>query len=214
VKKLLKEYIPQVLLIVFSVVLGLFLSERINKQQEKKMAKQLVSHLKTEVNQWRETMLDWMPYHKDLKNKVDSLRMNDQFIQSFEKNADVFRNLSTQGIFNGTVTSAAWETALLNPAISEISYAQLRDFSKVYTQIDHTTKSLYDVNDLYMDVDINTKGKSRKNLKEFSMLMNEFIGRETRLIFYCNEALGDTLVDQEIFINKLLKNRKNLLIDN
>ena len=127
--KFLKEYVPQVLLIVFSVVLGLFLSEKIKERQDKQMAQQLVNHLNIELKQCREIMLEWMPYHQDFKHKLDSSIVEESFIKNFEQDYSVLFELAPNGFMGEQITSTAWETALLNPAISEISYHQLRDFN-------------------------------------------------------------------------------------
>ncbi len=211
--RFLKEYVPQVLLIVFSVVLGLFLSEKIKERQDKQMAQQLVSHLKTEIEQCRETMLEWMPYHKNLKHKLDSLRVDDSFIKEFENDPSAIFEVAPRGFFNGKVTSVAWETALLNPAISEISYHQLRDFKSVYNQLDitffdTTLSPMSDIMNLFTDPDFNAPNKSKQNLQAFSMSTQELIGREIDVIIYCNRALGDTLAEPYVVINQQLEERK------
>lgn len=195
-KRFLKIYIPQILLIVFSVVLGLYLSEKINQRQDRQMAQQLVSYLKTEVKQCRETMLEWIPYHEKLKITIDSLIKDEAFIKQFEENPNALFYGADKGLFNGDITSTAWETALLNPAISEISYTQLKDFHKVYNQIDITFRPLEDMTDLVFSADFNAPNKSKQNLQVFSSLLWEMIGREKSLIFYCNEVLEDTSIKQ------------------
>ena len=211
--RFLKEYVSQVLLIVFSVVLGLFLSEKIKERQDKQMAQQLISHLKTEIEQCRETMLEWMPYHQDLKDKLDSLRVDDSFIKEFEKDPSAVFEVAPRGFFNGKVTSVAWETALLNPAISEISYHQMRDFKNVYNQLDITffdanRSPLQKMMDLALSFDFNTPNKSKQNLQAFSTSTQELIGREIDVIIYCNKALGDTLAEPYVVMNQQLEERK------
>jgi len=49
-KKILKEYIPQVILIVFSVVLGLYLNQIIVDRNENAKAKELVALVFEEIN--------------------------------------------------------------------------------------------------------------------------------------------------------------------
>jgi len=212
-KKFLQVYVPQILLIVFSVVLGLFLSEKIKERQDKQMAQQLVSHLKTEIEQCRETMLEWMPYHQDLKNKLDSLRVDDSFIKEFEKDPSAIFKVAPRGFFNGKVTSVAWETALLNPAISEISYHQMRDFKNVYNQLDITffdgnRSPLQKMMNLALSFDFNSLNKSKQNLQAFSSSTQELIGREIDVIIYCNKALGDTLAEPYVVMNQQLEERK------
>lgn len=211
-KKLFQEYIPQVVLIVFSVVLGLFLSEEISKRQDKKMAEQLVGHLKKEISHNREEILEWMPYHYKLRNKLDSAIGEEVFIKSFINDPNVLFEHFDRGLFNGTINTAAWETAVLNPAVSEISYEQLTDFSKVYKQIDITYKPLLvRLQDLTTAGDFNASESAAGNLQTLITLIQELAGREYSLLANCNMALGDTLEPQNKIIGRLIKRKRKQL---
>lgn len=186
-----KDFLPQVLLIVFSVVLGLTLTKRIEKIQERKKANKLVSHLKEEIAWNRNEVLEWMPYHQDLKKAIDSVSKEDAFIQAFEENPLVLHSLAPSGLFNGSINTAAWETAKLSNSMSDIPYPILKDISKVYHQLGITFEPISDMGDMLMRADINAKGKSHGNLFTMSRQLRELVGREYRFLIYCNRVLGD-----------------------
>ncbi len=62
-KKSILENIKQILLIVFSVVLGIFLSERIEERKNKDEAALLLSKIKSEVTKNKQLLEYWVPYH-------------------------------------------------------------------------------------------------------------------------------------------------------
>jgi len=208
-KKFFTDYIPQVLLIVFSVVLGLFLSGKISERQDKKMAKQLVGHLKKEISHNREEILEWLPYHLKLRGKLDSARNDKNFLKKFITDQTALYELTDKGLFNGEINTAAWETAILSPAISEVSYEQLRDFSKVYKQIDITYEPILNrAQDLLTSSNFNTEENAKANLFTLRTLVQELAGREISLLTNCNVVFGDTLMLPNEVINKQLKERR------
>ena len=84
------KYIAQLLLIVFSVVLGLFLSERIEEQKNEKEASKLLSKIISEVNDNKKLLEDWAPYHGAIAKSLDSLCNNELFVENFIKINQLF----------------------------------------------------------------------------------------------------------------------------
>ncbi len=204
-KKFFREYVPQILLIVFSVVLGLYLNEKIQSRQDKRMAKQLVDQLRLEIKNNRATIIEWLPYHERAKAVIDSLKTEQKFIDSFVQDSRAIYQAAPRGLFNGELSKSAWETASLNPAMSEISYHNLRAYSKVYSQMDITFQPIEKLSELFLSKDFNAQDQVEHTLFSSSRLFRELIGREYRFLIYCNEALGDTLISQEVFIDSLLR---------
>ena len=73
----------QVILIVFSVVLGLFLSERIEDRKNSQEAAKLMSKLKLELKENKKILDKWLPYHKNLIDSLNILVKDDQFVSDF-----------------------------------------------------------------------------------------------------------------------------------
>lgn len=62
-EKPIAKNITQLFLIVFSVVLGIFLSERIEEQKNKNEAAKLLSKVTSEVIENKKLVENWAPYH-------------------------------------------------------------------------------------------------------------------------------------------------------
>lgn len=80
-KKAIIQNLTQIALIVFSVVLGLYLSERIEAYKNKKDAANILSKVKAEVNDNRRIIDYWSPYHQEIKAKLDSLIKEESFVE-------------------------------------------------------------------------------------------------------------------------------------
>lgn len=206
-KKLFREFLPQVILIVFSVVLGLYLSDAISKRQQRKKAKQLEVHIKKEIQQCRDEMVTWIPYHHRVIRKLDSLKREPAFMKAFQKDASSLFMITPRGLMNADFTTSAWEMAILNPAITEIEYERITEFSKVYEQIEITFKPLEKIMEAVYERDFNSEALAESNLTTVGNLLHELAGREYSLLANCNRALGDTMVTQNILIDSLIRNR-------
>jgi len=203
-KNAFRLYLPQVLLIVFSVVLGLVLNDAIKKRQDRKMAIKIVNTLKGEIVECRESMLFWQPYHKGCKLKLDSLRKDKNFVSKFIESPTALSTIVPKGIYNGNISMTAWETAKISPVISQIDYKQLRELADVYNQIDVTFSTIGDLSDIVFSSNFNGKDHAESNLQRLSLLLRELIGKEHRLIQNCNKVLGDTMQHPSIVIDSLI----------
>ena len=113
----IKEYIAQFILIVFSVVLGLYLSERIEERKEMQESDDLLTTIKTEVKDNMDLMKYWAPYHEEIKDKLDTLSGDALFIEQFVNDRDIlYERLLTRGNFMGRrPASDAWDIAKSHP---------------------------------------------------------------------------------------------------
>ncbi len=78
-KQSILKYLLQVFLIVFSVVLGLYLSERIEDRKNARDAKQLLSKIKSELNENKKLLDQWVPYHGEVVRTIDSLSNDEKY---------------------------------------------------------------------------------------------------------------------------------------
>ena len=76
----IKQNLTQVVLIVFSVVLGLYLSERIEERKGKQASDNLLVKIKSEVNENINLVEDWALYHQEIYENLDSLSTDEIFI--------------------------------------------------------------------------------------------------------------------------------------
>ncbi len=181
--------ITQILLIVFSVVLGLYLSERIEDKKNKKEASKLLSKIKSELNENKRLLDEWVPYHGEILNTLDSLSKDNIFIENFiEDKSTIYEAFSRGTIMSDMPASDTWDIAKNHPLIVDFDYDELLMFSKIYNQQKFTYESIPKLIDLMVSTEFNAKGSARQNLQLFKDKLGEIYGREMQLVNYYNRA--------------------------
>lgn len=188
-KKSIKNNITQLFLIVFSVVLGLYLSERIEERKNEKEAALLLSKIASEVNKNKELLEDWIPYHKKIFNRLDSLNNEESFIKSFIDDESVlFEEVITRGNLMGeTPSDEAWDIAKSHPLIVHFDYDDLLILTRIYNQQAMTYEPVPKLIELFLSADFNSSENAKLNLQTFKNQMREVVSREIQLLYYIKE---------------------------
>ena len=181
--------ITQVILIVFSVVLGLYLSERIEERKNDKEATKLLSKIKSELNENKKLLDHWVPYHEEMLKRLDSLAKNEIFVENFIKDNSSLYQVFTRGTIMGeTPANDAWDIAKSHPLIVHFDYADLLILSKIYNQQSMTYEPAPRIIELLLSPDFNSKEKAKPNLQAFRNQLREIVTREIQLMNYLKEA--------------------------
>ncbi len=188
-KQSILKYLLQVFLIVFSVVLGLYLSERIEDRKNARDAKQLLSKIKSELNANKKLLDQWVPYHGEVVRTIDSLSNDEKFINNFinDKSA-IYEAFSRGTIMSDMPSNDARDIAKSHPLIVNIDYDILLGLSKIFNQQKFTYESIPNLIDLMLSTEFNSKETARPNLKLFRDKLEEVYGRELQLVNYYNET--------------------------
>lgn len=185
----IKKSVTQVLLIVFSVVLGLYLSERIEERKNEKDAAKLLSKIKSELNENKKLLDVWVPYHAEVVKTLDSLTKSEVFIENFIKDKSaVYQAFSKGTIMSDMPSNDSWEIAKNHPLIVNFEYDELLVLSKIYNQQEVTYLSVPKLIDLMVSTEFNAKETARPNLELFKSKLEEIYGREVQLVNYYNNA--------------------------
>jgi len=197
-KNSILKYLAQLILIVFSVVLGLYLSQKIEDRKNEKEATMLMSKIKLELNENKKLLDEWVPYHGEIGKKLDSLNNSETFIENFinDKSA-IYQAFSKGTIMSDMPSNYAWDIAKSHPLIVNVDYDELLAVSKVYNQQQGTYESVPKLIELMVSTEFNASDKARQNLQLFRDKMGEIYGREMQLMNYYNRA------------NKILKFQHN-----
>jgi len=189
-KRPITEYIAQLCLIVFSVVLGIYLSERIEERKNKKEATKLLSRIKSEVSVNKKILEDWAPYHRKVVHNLDSLANDESFIRDFIKDESaLFESVFTRGnLMEDMPSNDAWDIAKSHPIIVNFDYDELLILSRIYNQQSITFEPVSQLMELLLSSDFNTKEKAKSNLETFRNLMQEIAGREMSLQTLYNQG--------------------------
>ena len=197
-----KQIITQCILIVFSVVLGIYVSERIEERKKRQESAVLLSKIKSEVKDNIRLLNKWVPYHHQIRNNLDSLSQDPAFIEEFITDKFVFfERLLTEGTFMGrSPASDAWDIAKSHPLIVNIDYDILLILSKIYNQQAVTFEPGYEMFELFNSKEVNTRTDAQSNLVLMSNHIDELTARERQLIYYYKEAkeILDLQDDREI----------------
>ncbi len=188
-KESIGKYLLQVFLIVFSVVLGLYLSERIEERKNEKDAMMLLSKIKSELNENKKLLDYWVPYHGEIVRNLDSLANEEKFIENFINDKSAIYEAFTRGtIMSDMPSNDAWDIAKSHPLIVNIDYGTLLSISKIFNQQKVTYESIPKLIDLMVSTEFNAAEKAKQNLELFKNKLEEVYGREMQLINYYNDA--------------------------
>jgi len=181
--------IAQIFLIVFSVVLGLYLSERIEDNKNEKNAKQLLSKIKSELNENKILLDYWVPYHQEVVGILDSFSSSEKFIDNFIQDKTAIYNAFNRGtIMSDMPSNDAWDIAKSHPLVVNFDYDELLVLSKIYNQQKFTYESIPKLIDLMVSTEFNAKETAKSNLILFKNKLEEIYGREVQLTNYYIEA--------------------------
>lgn len=182
--------VKQLFLIVFSVVLGILLSEKIEENKNEKEAALLLSKIKSEVNNNKQLLEYWTPYHSKIVKDLDSLIKDETFVKDFIiDQSTLFSKVLIKGNLMGDFPSNdAWDIAKSHPLIVHFDYEDLLILSRIYNQQKMTYNSVPKIIDLFLSADFNSKEKAETNLKLFKNLLREIVSRETQLLRFFNDA--------------------------
>ncbi len=183
------KYFGQVFLIVFSVVLGLYLSERIEDKKNERNAHELFLKINSELNTNKQLLDYWVPYHKEIVNKLDSLSSDKNFIENFiNDKSTIYEAFSRGTIMSDIPSNDAWDIAKSHPLIVNMDYDKLLILSKIYNQQKFTYESISEIIELMISPEFNYRDKAEQNVQLFRDKLNEVYGREMQLLNYYNQA--------------------------
>lgn len=133
VQRDMKEYIGESLLIVFSVVLALFLTEFINKQKEKEQTKDMLTNIKNELIKNKKAEEEQYAYHQGVLKRIDSA-LNDPAIQQKLLTGSQFHfgYIAPHGILLHDLSKVAWQVGESHDIISKIDFKLVEQLTDIY----------------------------------------------------------------------------------
>ncbi|MEO1627528.1 MAG: hypothetical protein AAFV25_20425 [Bacteroidota bacterium] len=194
-----KQLITQFILIVFSVVLGLYLSERIEDGKKRKESKELLTTIESELKDNIRLLNKWVPYHHEVSKRLDSLSKDETFKETFmrDKFAALYQ-LLTEGTFMGRrPASDAWDIAKSHPLIVNIEHQKLVALSRIYNQQEMTFDPGMEMINLIKSKGVNAPENVEENLVLMSNHMDELVAREKQLVYYYRQAKEILDLDDE-----------------
>jgi len=128
-----KEYLGESLLIIFSVLLALILTEFINNLHEKENTKSTLKNISSELSHNKKAIQEMNQYNLQVLAKIDSALVNpklqDQFVSNDELHLDV---IAPQGVLYRYLDNEAWTIAKNNNVMSKVDGETIAMLTKVY----------------------------------------------------------------------------------
>ncbi len=137
-----KEYVGESLLIVFSVVLALILTEVINKIHESNQTHEVLHQLREELLANKKAEEIQYKYHLQVLKNIDSALHDDKFLKKFIDSGRVHLYLlAPDGVLEEDLNDVAWQIAKQNNILSKIDLKTFGLFTDIYNHQQRITKT-------------------------------------------------------------------------
>lgn len=128
-----KEYLGESLLIIFSVLLALFLTEYFTNLREKENTRNTLKNISTELNQNKKAIQEMNQYNLQVLAKIDSALVNKKLQDSLVSNDEFhLKVIAPQGVLYRYLDNEAWTIAKNNNVMSKVDAETIALLTKVY----------------------------------------------------------------------------------
>jgi hypothetical protein len=128
-----KEYLGESILIIFSVLLALILTEYFSNLHEKKETRELLDNIKTELIHNKQAEQDQYIYQKNALKAIDSALRTPTFQQKILTNNEFHLNyIAPEGVVNKDLTTVAWEIAKSHNITAKVSFKLVAKLTDIY----------------------------------------------------------------------------------
>jgi hypothetical protein len=137
-----KEYLGESLLIIFSVVLALLLTELFNKIHENNRAAEILQQLRQELGDNKKSEEIQYAYHLQVLKNIDSALKHPAFARQFIDSGVLnLKSIAPEGIRRVDLKDAAWQVAKENNVLQRLDLDTYSLLSDIYDQQQHITRS-------------------------------------------------------------------------
>ncbi len=136
-----KEYAGESLLIIFSVLLALFLTEYFNKLHEKQNTREHLKNIVAELSQNKQYIKEMQEYNLKVLANIDSALINkkrmDEIVSNDEFNLKI---IAPDGALYRYMNNEAWAVAKSSNIISKLDFQTDAMLTRVYGNLDRMMK--------------------------------------------------------------------------
>jgi len=128
-----KEYLGESLLIIFSVLFALLLTEIINKRHEKQHTREMINSVRVELINNKKAEKEQNQYYLGVLRNIDSALVNPDFQHQFINNGELhLKTIAPQGVLYRHLNDVAWQVAKQNDIFAKINFADYSLLSGIY----------------------------------------------------------------------------------
>ncbi len=165
-----KEYFGESLLIIFSVILALGLTEVINNLNEEKRTKEVLHQLREELIENKKAEQEQYAYHLQVLKNIDSALRYPAFAQQFINNGEIHsKPIFPEGLLRHDLNDVAWQVAKQSNIFSKIDLGTYSLLTDIYNNQEHITKSEEEI----ARVLLSYESRRPENLKIALILMRD-----------------------------------------
>ena len=165
-----KEYLGECILIVFSVILALFLTEVINNINESRKTYEILHQLKAELINNKRLEEEQYHYHLKVLNNIDSALNNPAIAGKFISNGEINLNtIAPEGVLRHDLNDVAWQVAKQSDIISKIDFKTYSLLTDCYNNQQRITNSEDKIGQLLLSFE----SRKPENLKATLILMRD-----------------------------------------
>ena len=137
-----KEYVGESLLIVFSVVLALFLTELFQNIHENKQTREVLHELREELINNKKSEEAQLSYHLQVIKNIDAALADPVLAQRFIDNGTLnLKVIAPEGVLLRDLNDVAWDVAKQNNIFSKLDLSTYSLLTGIYSNQQRITKS-------------------------------------------------------------------------
>jgi hypothetical protein len=137
-----KEYLGESLLIIFSVVLALILTETFNKIHEDHHTSEVLHQLRQELIDNKRLEGEQYQYHLQVLKNIDSALHKPALAKEFIDNGKLsLKGIAPEGVIRHDLNNVAWEIAKQNNVFSKIDLTTYSLLTDIYDNQQRITNS-------------------------------------------------------------------------
>ena len=136
-----KEYMGESVMIIFSVLLALFVTEFINKLHERENTRSLLNNIIVELNHNKKAIQEMQVYNLQVLKRIDSALLNKDLQAQLVSNDEFhLKVIAPQGVLYRYLDNEAWTVAKNNNIMSKIDIESVSILTKIYEDQDRIGK--------------------------------------------------------------------------
>jgi hypothetical protein len=160
-----KEYLGESLLIVFSVLFALLLTEIFNDIHEKQHTREILNAVRTELTDNMKRAQEQYQYHLKVLKNIDSAIANPAFQNQFINNGVLhIEAIVPNGVTYRDLNDIAWQVAKQDNIFSKIHLADYSLLTDIYEQQQRITKVEQEIGNLLLSRESRTAADNRITL--------------------------------------------------
>lgn len=166
-----REYLGESMLIVFSVILALALTEWFSKLHEEAQTRQVLRQLREELIHNKEALDDQYQYHQKIMRRLDSALRTPDYAQKFMSGDTVnLKVIIDSGVIKKDLDDIAWQIAKQNNIFSKLDLSTVSLLNDIYdNQQRITTKVEDEIGKLLLSRD----SRKQENLRTTLILIKD-----------------------------------------